>query len=223
MSEDSQRLQELQKVLGYIFASPALLKQALTHRSCGPMNNERLEYLGDAFLNFTLASFLYEDSSLCQGQLSRARAYLVSKERLIDYASLINLSSYLQCAQRQKISEGAIADAFEALLGSLVLDAGYLKAKSLFFELFASTLEQFRQKALQKDPKTLLQEISQKHFKTLPQYTLIKETGRGHRLIFHVQCKLAGYQTEAEKTSLKSAQLQAAQKMLKVIEHDLKK
>ena len=215
-------LSVIEKSIGYTFKDKSLLQMAMTHRSVGKNNNERLEYLGDSFLNFAIANWLFQRPSLSEGQLSRARAYLVSKKQLAQYAKSLNLLDFLVTRNTKIIkgsskSEALIADCFEALWGAVVHEAGMVKAQQVFFSLYEKTLMQAVEKATVKDPKTKLQEICQSRYQKLPDYTLIKQQGRGHLLEFFVKCQVSDYEFFGQGQSIKLAQYEAAQQMLKVL------
>lgn len=222
MSKASKSCHFIESAIGYTFSDRSLLKTLLTHRSAGPNNNERLEYLGDAFLNFTIAQWLFSNLSMSEGELSIARAYLVSKKQLVLYAKPLQFLEHLDIQNTQVIndspkSESFIADAFEALWGAIAYEAGFVTARDLFFVHYEKQLQESLERAKAKDSKTQLQELSQRRFKKLPVYTLIKKEGQGHQLQFKVLCKVERYQTNAYGRSIKSAQSLAAEQMLRVI------
>ncbi len=217
-------LEHLEKKLSYTFADPRLLIQALTHRSFGSGHNERLEFLGDAFINAAMAAWLYQmlphDP---EGVLTRARAYLVRKESLIEYAKLIELDQFLKLGLAEQkstlpSSTSLIADAFEAVWGAMFLEMGFESCYTHFIKMFHQVLELKIQHAVEKDSKTLLQEIAQEIYGVLPQYKLVQQSGTPHQPTFHVECSLSEYKTTALGRSKKQAETQAAAQVLELIQ-----
>ncbi len=139
-------LQLLQKRLGYQFCNPALLQQALTHRSHSVLHNERLEFLGDSILNCVVASLLFESfSDIDEGDLSRVRANLVKQQSLYEIAQRIELSQFLRLGEGELKSGGfrrpsILADALEALFGAIFLDSGFDAAKEVIRALYAPVM-----------------------------------------------------------------------------------
>lgn len=216
----------LEDKLSYIFKNKTLLKQSLTHRSFGAHHNERLEFLGDAFLNISVAAWLYEQlSDQSEGVLTRARAALVKKDSLVEYATMLQLQDFLILGHgelKNHNSPGSVlADAFEALCGALFLDAGFDLAYKIFILNFHETLSDHLLESMQKDAKTLLQELAQKDYHCLPTYSLIEQTGASHKPFFTMQCLLASQSTIGSAFSKKQAELKAAQLMLEVIGKDI--
>lgn len=208
--------------LRYSFNSPELLELALTHRSAAKLNNERLEFLGDAFLNFTVAKRLYdlrvEDA---EGDLSRARASLVNQSTLAEIGREIAIDTVLVLGRGELRSGGAqrgaiLADAVEAVVGAVLLDGGYAPAERMIDILFADRFEQLPHTADLKDPKTKLQEWLQGRGLTLPAYTVDSVRGREHEQIFTVVCEVEEKQvkTMGRGHSRRHAEQQAAAEML---------
>ncbi len=186
----------LERALGYAFSSPQLLRQALTHRSHGSPHNERLEFLGDSVLNCVVATLLFERfSSLREGELSRQRANLVRQESLAQIAQSLDLGNYLLLGEGELKSGGfrrpsILADALEAVIGAIYLDAGFAAASSVIAALYAPLLAGLDAKAPDKDPKTALQEALQGRKLALPQYTLLTTRGEAHAQEFEVECSV---------------------------------
>lgn len=219
-------LVQLQRRLGYQFTDQALLNQALTHRSLSGRNNERLEYLGDALLNFIVGAALYEVRPVAEeGALSRLRASLVREESLAQLARELALGEVIHLGESELKSGGfrrdsILADAFEALLGAIYLDGGFAAAQDVGRRLFAALLENLPDPELLKDPKTRLQEWLQARSRPLPRYEVLNEEGPPHARRFRVSCALidAELRTQAEAGSRRYAEQQAADAMLRGLE-----
>ncbi len=189
--------QRLQQALGYTFARSDLLTQALTHRSYGALNNERLEFLGDSVLNCTVARALYDAfPELPEGSLSRLRANLVRQETLAEIAVTLKLGESLRLGEGELKSGGfrrpsILADALESLFGAIFLDAGFEAAQRVVRGLFDPLVAKIDPRASSKDPKTELQEILQSRRLPLPDYRLVGTQGEAHDQSFIVECVLA--------------------------------
>ena len=189
--------QRLQQALGYTFVRSDLLTQALTHRSYGSLNNERLEFLGDSVLNCSVARALYDEfPDLPEGSLSRLRANLVRQETLAEIAATLKLGDSLRLGEGELKSGGfrrpsILADALESLFGAIFLDAGFEAAQSVVRGLFEPLVAKIDPKASGKDPKTELQEILQSRRLPLPDYRLVGTEGEAHDQNFIVDCVLA--------------------------------
>jgi len=187
----------LTRNLDYTFNDQGLLHVALTHRSAGSINNERLEYLGDSILNFIIAAELFERCpELHEGDLSRMRAHLVKGERLFELATCLKLGDVLQLGTGELKSGGhhrasILADALEAIFGAIYTDGGYEACKRVVLSLYRSLLDNLPQPEELKDPKTRLQEWLQSHQFPLPQYEIISTHGKEHERKFQVACILS--------------------------------
>ena len=220
----------LAKKLGLTFDRPQLFFMALTHRSMGARNNERLEYLGDSVLGFVIAKKLYEmfpDAS--EGDLSRLRASLVNQDSLAELARDHKLGDYLILGSGELKSGGyrrdsILSDALEAIMGALVKDQGIQACQDWVLTLFSRKLAELDLKKSQKDPKTLLQELMQARKTELPTYELVQMTGAAHEQIFSVKCvtMLASEPSIGTGVSRKRAEQAAAEKMLKLIKKQKK-
>ena len=214
----------LQKIIGYEFKDPELLELALTHRSAGGRNNERLEFLGDSILNHIIADMLFRRFPECrEGELSPMRAALVKGDTLADVAREMLLGEYLKFSPGEKKSGGhrrasILADALEAILGALFLDGGYAECQGCVHKLFDARLERLSPGS--KDPKSRLQEFLQAQGKNLPKYEVVEITGAAHEQVFHVSCRLEslGAKSAGSGTSKRDAEQQAAMKILDAIE-----
>ena len=215
-------MDKLQKNISYQFKNIGLLEQALTHRSVGKNNNERLEFLGDSILGCIISGELYQRFPLInEGQLSRLRSHLVKRQTLAKIAKVINLSETLVLGQGELKSggfrrESIQADAFEAMLGAIFLDSDYLTVRSVVLKLYKDLLNDTSPEDSLKDFKTKLQELLQKKGLSLPQYELIKTKGQDHDAIFYVRCIISEYDLEVEREakSIKSAEQACAESLL---------
>ena len=189
-------LAALQARIQHSFSDPRLLQRALTHRSFSADHNERLEFLGDSVLNLAVAHLLYERlSQLPEGDLSRVRANLVKQDTLHQLALKLALSPLLRLGEGEARSGGPnrpsiLADALEALIGAVYLDAGYGPAQALVRRLYESVAITPRMDAVAKDPKTELQEWLQGHKMKLPVYRVIGTLGAAHKQTFDVECEV---------------------------------
>lgn len=208
----------LQKALGHVFRDPSLLEQALTHRSHGMPHNERLEFLGDSVLNFIVTTLLYaRHSGLSEGDLSRVRANLVRQSALAEIAVGLSLSDYLRLGEGELKSGGfrrpsILADALEAVLGAVFLDAGYEAVRAVIEGLYQPLMDNIDLQTFGKDAKTLLQEIVQGQGHELPRYTVLATQGAAHKQTFTVLCEVPGMgvSQQASGSSRRSAEQAAA-------------
>ncbi len=193
----SAELQALQKRLHHAFANSKLLERALTHRSFCADHNERLEFLGDSVLNLAVSGLLFERlGQLPEGDLSRVRANLVKQDTLFQIASQLNLSAVLRLGDGEKRSGGQkrpsiLADALEAVIGAVYLDAGFEAANALVRRLYAGVELSAQMSAMGKDPKTELQEWLQARKMKLPAYRVVATLGESHKQTFDVECSVA--------------------------------
>ena len=184
----------LQERIGYRFSKPGLLTQALTHRSHGQPNNERLEFLGDSVLNCAIATVLFDRfPEVDEGDLSRLRAYLVKQQALHKVAQRLALGDNLVLGAGESRSGGTrrpsiLADALEALIGAVYLDSGFEAAKDLIGRLYEPELVDADPLTLGKDAKTLLQEELQQKRLSLPVYSVVATHGAAHNQEFEVEC-----------------------------------
>ena len=212
----------LLEALGHGFSDRGLLELALTHRSAGGRNNERLEFLGDALINLIVAEELYRRyADLEEGDLSRLRASLVNQEALADRARELDLGSHLKLGPGELKSGGyrrasILADALEALVGALFLDAGFAVTTAVVRRLFEASLVTASSAGSLKDPKTRLQETLQARDLPLPVYTVESVRGEPHQQVFRVSCRIDPLQlrTEGEASSRRGAEQEAARAAL---------
>ncbi|HSV46192.1 MAG TPA: ribonuclease III [Ramlibacter sp.] len=186
----------LQERLRHRFADQQLLVRALTHRSFCADHNERLEFLGDSVLNLAVAALLYDRlQSLPEGDLSRVRANLVKQETLHQLAVGLGLSDMLRLGEGEARSGGhkrpsILADALEAVIGAVHLDAGYAAAEALVLRLYDKVQINPQMQAAAKDPKTELQEWLQGRKMKLPVYHVVGTVGAAHKQTFDVECEI---------------------------------
>ena len=187
----------LQKRLGHDFSNARLLTQALTHRSFSSDHNERIEFLGDSVLNLAVAGLLYERlSDLPEGDLSRVRANLVKQDTLHQLAVVLGLPELLRLGEGEARSGGKkrpsiLADALEAVIGAVYLDAGYDSANQLVRRLFRNVEVNPQMQAIGRDPKTELQEWLQGRKMNLPIYRVVGTLGAAHKQTFDVECEIS--------------------------------
>lgn len=218
----------LEQQLGYHFAKPALLKQALSHRSYHHHNNERLEFLGDSILNFVIAEALYQKFPEAEeGQLSRLRAMLVQKSTLAQVARRLDLQQHLYLGSGELRSGGAqrssiLADAVEAVIAAIYLDSDFLNCRQCILAWFQSDLQILSLADIVKDSKSNLQEWLQARQINLPDYELIDTIGKDHEQTFIVECRIQalGYTTEGRGSSRRQAEQEAAGKTLQKLQQD---
>lgn len=192
----SDGLSALQARLQHSFSDSSLLTRAVTHRSFSADHNERLEFLGDSVLNLSVAHLLYERlSSLPEGDLSRIRANLVKQDTLHLLAVDLGLPAVVRLGEGEVRSGGhkrpsILADALEAVLGAVYLDAGYPAAQALVQRLFQAVEINPQMQASAKDPKTELQEWLQGRKMKLPLYRVVATLGVAHKQTFDVECEI---------------------------------
>lgn len=212
----------LEAALGHGFGRPELLRQALTHRSFGSPHNERLEFLGDSVLNCAVAGYLYQRfADLKEGELSRLRASLVRQETLVDIAQGLELGDLLRLGEGELKSGGArrpsiLADALEAIVGAIYVDAGFDAARSVIERLYKPAMRRIDPTDTGKDPKTALQEILQARHLPLPRYALLATRGEAHAQEFEMECVIAdmGIRSTGIGGSRRIAEQQAAQRAM---------
>lgn len=210
-------LAALQQRLQHTFRDSGLLVQALTHRSFSSAHNERLEFLGDSVLNLAVAGLLYERlADQAEGDLSRVRANLVKQETLHQLALGLGLSEAIRLGEGEARSGGSkrpsiLADALEAVIGAVYLDAGFTPAQTLVHRLFQEVEITPQMQAAAKDPKTELQEWLQGRRMKLPVYRVAGTLGAAHKQTFEVECEIPDLgQTERGIGASRRAAEQAA-------------
>jgi len=215
---DDLTIKQLIELLNYSFKDIKLLEKALTHRSYGGENNERLEFLGDSILNFTIAESLFKKfPNLPEGDLSRLRASLVKASALAEVASKIKLGDFILLGEGELKSAGwrrpsILADCYEAIIGALYLDGGLTPAQQFILNNFNDWLDQINPARIDKDAKTALQELLQSKKLMLPKYEVIEIKGEAHAQEFIVRCSVQQLSLSAEATgpSRRAAEQEAA-------------
>ena len=209
------------KKVEYCFKDEALLLNALTHRSVGQHNNERLEFLGDAILGMVIADELFHRFPECaEGEMSRLRASLVKGATLSELARDLSLGDYLKLGPGELKSGGfrrdsILADAFEAILAAVYLDSDLETCRDLILRQLATRLDKASPETIGKDPKTQLQEYMQARHLPLPSYDVTDVTGKAHAQTFTVECKVEnGDIVTAVGSSRRKAEQAAASQLL---------
>lgn len=216
---------ELEDAIGYKFKSTRLLTLAMTHRSFSKDNNERLEFLGDAILDAVVSSILFEaNANYQEDRLSLMRAELVKGRSLATIGRSVRIPEMLRLGAGEAKQGGAeresiIADAFEALIGAVYLDAGLEVVEKIVRRLFADRLEKAEFANL-KDSKTELQEQVQSEGENLPRYSVVRAIGPDHNKTYEIKCELSWLKLEtvAVSGSKKEGEKLAAQKMLGLLQ-----
>ena len=219
------RLDELQRRLGHRFGRTDLLERALTHRSFGADHNERLEFLGDAVLSLAVSSLLFERfAGSDEGDLTRVRAHLVREDSLHRMALQLGLPEVVRLSEGEARGGGAqrasiLADALEALIGAVFLDAGFDAAKALVQRLFGEVIAGSEIGGWAKDAKTELQEWLQARRLPVPGYRILATRGQAHAQTFDVECAVPalGLTQSGEGRSRRQAEQEAARRMLDVL------
>jgi ribonuclease-3 len=232
MMDDTRDLTALEDRLGYRFREPAVLDRALTHRSRAnedatgsTIDNESLEFLGDAVLGFLMADLLFRDfPQFDEGQKSKVKATLVSTSTLGRLARRIGLGEFLALGRGEEKTGGRakqalLADGYEAVLAAIYLDGGMGEARDFMSREFAEDLEDVRSPEFWgRDYKSALQELVQARELPLPDYSVASESGPDHRKIFHVEVRIRGEEFGAARgASKKAAEQEAAKKAIEKI------
>jgi len=230
INKDREReLEELEKRLGITFLNKALLNQALTHssyaheiRQKGVLDNERLEFLGDAVLKLVVSEYLYNKfPSHQEGDLTKIRAMAISDDTLAVISGRLKVGNFLLLGENERRSGGRerksiLANTFEAILGAIYLDGGIGKSRDLILDMLRGEIEQLSEEGYIRDYKSALQELVQKKGWGLPNYHVIKESGPKHKKVFFIEAKIKGRgfgkgsglnKKEAEQSAAKSAYL----------------
>ncbi len=220
-------IKSLCEKLDYQFQDEKLLMLALCHRSHGRANNERLEFLGDAAVNFIIGKVLFHKFSKAkEGDLSRLRANLVKGETLAELAKELDVHDFIRLGHGERLSGGSkrksiLADAMEAIIGAMYLDSDFETCQKKVLKWYESRLANIKSADELKDPKTKLQEFLQAQKYPLPNYEIINTKGEAHKQIFHIECTVTGLSQKAvgSGSSRRKAEQQAAQKFLEIITH----
>lgn len=225
----ASNVRQLQERLQYQFRDPELLSLALSHRSCGSRNNERLEFLGDSILGVTVTDFLYQQFPLArEGDLSRMRSQIVRAESLAQVAKKLQLGPELSLGSGEMKSGGQrrdsiLGDTVEALIGAVYLDSDMQSASACVTNWFADLLAAASDAQPVKDAKTALQEWLQQRSKPVPQYELVNTGGEAHSRLFTVSCKIdqVDKTVSATASSRRKAEQLVAEQLLSELEQGL--
>ena len=220
---DNRNIEQIEKILNYQFKDNSLLELALTHRSFQGKNNERLEFLGDSILNFIIAELLFKKFNLLpEGDLSRLRSQLVKSDTLSEIGILLKLGDYLILGEGELKSSGwrrpsILADSVEAIIGAVFIDGGISAASDLIVDWFKSRIDLINPDNIEKDAKSILQELLQAKKISLPDYNIVSIEGEAHCQHFRVSCSIPklGLSIEGEGSSRKIAEQAAAEEILK--------
>lgn len=215
---DSLTIKQLISTLSYEFKDPMWLQKALTHRSFDSENNERLEFLGDSILNFTIAELLFKKfPNLPEGDLSRLRASLVKSNSLSHVAVKIGIGDFILLGEGEMKSAGwrrpsILADVIEAIIGAIYLDGGLIPAQDFITRNFMEFLTDIDPRKIAKDSKTELQELLQSKKLLLPKYEIVDIKGEAHAQEFTVKCSIQQLDMSAEGSgpSRRAAEQEAA-------------
>jgi len=230
--ERIRTLEGLSEVLGHTFGDVDLLDLSLTHGSYANENpdlvrgdNERLEFLGDAVLQLCISDMLMEKfPEYSEGQLSKARASLVNEQSLATLARQYRIGGFMLLGRGEENSEGRnkdsiLGDAFEALIGAIYLDGGYKPALGFVRRAFQSPVDEWAQKPVYRDYKSLLQETSQSQFREIPHYRIAGTSGPDHDKIFEIELSIGDIvSTRGTGKSKKEAEQDAARKTLEKLD-----
>lgn len=228
-------LEELEGILGFAFRDKSLLTRALTHRSYlneNPdlpyLDNERLEFLGDAILDFVAAEYLYQHfPEMSEGDLTSLRAALVKGETLARFATQLGLPPFLLMSRGEDAAGGRariplLAGAFEALVGAVYLDQGQENARALILQFLTPEAERAHNQRLDRDAKSMLQEMSQGRLQVTPQYRLVETRGPDHAKEFTIEVVLKAHvYGRGTGRSKQIAEQEAAQVALRALEEEI--
>jgi ribonuclease-3 len=217
---DKERQASLSRIIHYTFHDPSFMIMALTHRSFPAQHNERLEFLGDSVLSFLIAHELYKRFPwIDEGDLSRLRAQLVKESSLSEIATAMGLGDFIRLGEGELKSAGwrrpsILADTFESIIGAIYLDGGIEPTHQFVSRFFEAQLNEIDPKLIQKDPKTLLQELLQSKKSDLPIYTVVSIEGEAHSQTFTIEChiKKSNIKTQGAGNSRRIAEQEAASK-----------
>lgn len=229
--KDRSRLSELnrfQKLLRYAFRSRSLLDQALTHRSYAyehhegeTIDNERMEFLGDAILGLAISDFIYRRFPDClEGEMTRIRSLLVSRTTLESLARRLNIGKFILFGKGEAASGGAeqsknLVCAYEAIIGAVYIEGGFGKAAKFIESQFRTTIKKVKQHGVKKDYKSVLQEYTSKTYRTTPRYAVVSEEGPDHKKHFEVAVSFGGIaRGKGKGKNKKAAEQDAAYKAL---------
>ncbi|MCX7918717.1 MAG: ribonuclease III [bacterium] len=230
-------LSKLEKILGYTFRNRETLNLALTHTSYVneehpgvTQDNERLEFLGDAVINFIISDYIYHlQPELDEGKLAKLKAVVVSEAVLARQARAIKLGEFLRLGKGELRSGGAsrasiLGDAFEAVVGAMYLDGGIEITRQFILSQLQSTMDAVLHDAYTKDYKSLLQELAQSESGATPRYEVVRQSGPDHNKLFVVKVTIRGLDYGMGKgKSKKEAEQKAARMGFRKLRRELRK
>ena len=220
-------LKKLQENIGYQFKDQSLLTLAMTHKSSGTPNNERLEFLGDSLLNTIVAEALFTRfDDVPEGAMTTARAKLVKARTLADLGFKMEFDQIVVLGMGEKKTENPVkhsivGDSVEAVIGAMYLDSDFITCKEIVLDWYKDLLDTVTVAPESKDPKTLLQEIMQSMHLPLPKYEVIALDGPGHKQFFTVECQveLNAARAKGQGYSRRAAEQEAAVNILREFNH----
>ena len=223
------QITKLEKSLGYQFKDEKLITEALTHRSYKKeVNNERLEFLGDAVMDLIVGEYLFELFPKAEeGMLSKLRAALVNEESFTKLAKRLNLGKFLYLSPAEENNNGRekpsiLSSAFEAVMGAIYLESGFDVAKEVALQLLKAEFPKITPEELLKDYKTTLQEITQAYFGVVPEYRLISTSGPDHKKEFEIGVYIQDKEyARARGKSKKTAQQEGARLTIEMLKKEL--
>jgi ribonuclease-3 len=223
------QINELEKSLGYQFKNEKLITEALTHRSYKKdVNNERLEFLGDAVMDLIVGEYLfYLFPKAEEGTLSKLRAALVNEDSFTRLAKRLNLGKFLYLSPAEENNNGRekpsiLSSAFEAVMGAIYLESGFEIVKDVALKLLKAEFPVITPEELLKDYKTTLQEITQAHFGVVPEYRLISASGPDHKKEFEIGVYIQDKEyARAKGKSKKTAQQEGARLTIEILKKEL--
>ncbi len=217
----------MQQRIGYPFRQLGLLEEALTHRSYGRPDNERLEFLGDSVIELVVSQLLFETfPKLREGELSKMRSSLVKEESLAEVARGIELGRHLKLGKGEEATGGRekasiLAGALEAVVAAVYIDGGFEEAFRVVEGLFRERIKQMEEAWRDRDYKTQLQEYTQARFKEVPRYTVVAERGPEHSKTFEVVVLVGGrIWGRGSGRSKKEAEQRAAEEALRRLDEE---
>jgi len=223
----AEGLGKLQQRIGYPFRQLGLLEEALTHRSYGRPDNERLEFLGDSVIELVVSQLLFETfPKLREGELSKMRSSLVKEESLAEIARGIELGRHLKLGKGEEATGGRekasiLAGALEAVVAAVYIDGGFEEAFRVVEGLFRERIRQMEEAWRDRDYKTQLQEYTQARFKEVPRYTVVAERGPEHSKTFEVVVSVGGrIWGRGSGRSKKEAEQRAAEEALRKLDEE---
>jgi ribonuclease III len=226
------QVDKVSQIFGYQFKDESLLNLALTHRSMGSKNNERLEFLGDSVLGMVISHELFNRfPNEKEGVLTRLRSNLVKGDTLSEIGVELNLGDYIKLGSGELKSGGyrrasTLADVVEAIIGAIYLDSkvdfGISKIEKIILNVFKNRIDDCEPAGILKDPKTRLQEYLQSKNLPLPTYNVVSISGKEHLQTFKVSCSIEGFSNHvvAKGASRRKAEQAAAEKALDTLIHE---